>query len=103
MKREESPLKQKKDEGQENIIEDLGLLNVRIMRVLRKNDISPSESRIVSERVSQIRAMLSAWELLEREGKRKPTLATTIRHLRKSFLELEGMVKEARNDRFVNG
>jgi hypothetical protein len=87
------------DEEQKKIIEQLELQILSILRVLRKKDLSLSENRIVSEQLSQIRAMLSTSEQLERESKRNPALAKTIQYLQKSFIDLERMAKEARKER----
>jgi hypothetical protein len=52
----------------------------------------------LAERISLIRTLLATWEELERESGRGERFEQCIRYLKTGYSELEGIIKEIRND-----
>jgi len=67
-------------------------------RVLRKSAINPEDIRQLADYVTQVRVLLAELEQLETGSHRSETALSAISGLKQRYFELEGMVKEARNN-----
>ena len=67
-------------------------------RILRKSAIEPEDIRQLADYVTQVRVLLTELEQLETGSHRSETALSAISGLKQRYLELEGMVKEARNN-----
>jgi len=71
--------------------------------MLRKNNINLEDTRQLAGYVSQVRVLLAELERIETRLHRSETALSSITGLKQRYLELEGMVKEARNSLHRNG
>jgi hypothetical protein len=67
-------------------------------RVLRKTAMNTEDIRQLADYVTQVRVLLAELEQLETGSHCSETALSAISGLKQRYLELEGMVKEARNN-----
>ena len=66
--------------------------------LLRKNNVTLEDTRQLADYVTQVRVLLTELEHSEARLHRSETALSSIAGLKQRYLELEGMVKEARNN-----
>ena len=97
-------IRRKKDSHEEldRIFKTLENIKAGTLQLLANKNISLEESRLLCEHIARLRAVLADWENAEAGLDRDVQLKSTIRIMKMSFQELEGMMKEARNDLIKN-
>jgi DNA repair ATPase RecN len=66
--------------------------------MLRKNNVRLEDTRQLAEYVTQVRVLLAELERIETRVPRSETVLSSITRLKQRYRELEGMVKEVRNN-----
>lgn len=87
----------------ESLVTTLDGLYHTSRRVLRKSVINIEDMRQLADYVTQVRVLLAELEQLETGSHRSETTLSAISGLKQRYLELEGMVKEARNNLHPRG
>jgi hypothetical protein len=82
----------------ENIFRTLEDLYLTSRLMLGKNNINLDDTRQLAGYVTQVRVLLAELEHIETRLHRSETALSSIGGLKQRYLELEGMVKEARNN-----
>lgn len=79
------------------ILKTLDELYHTTRQMLRKSTITLEDTRQLAGYVTQVRVLLAELEHTETRLHRSETALSSISRLKQRYLELEGMVKEARN------
>ena len=87
----------------ENIFKTLDDLYHTSRQMLEKNNATLEDTRQLAGYVTQVRVLLAELEQIETRLHRSDTAMSTITSLKQRYLELEGMVKEVRNNLHRNG
>jgi hypothetical protein len=85
-------------EEQERLFNALHDLELRSRSGIGKKEYTHEEAEELARYVAQVRMLLTEWGLLEKGGGKNPKTVATLDDLRIRYRELEGMVKEVRND-----
>lgn len=78
------------------LIDEVDDLMGDVARVLDNVSVRLAESRVMADSIADIARLLGAWEILERRS--SGPKAEQIRSLKERILDIEGRIKEARND-----
>jgi len=81
-----------------NILTILVELDHTARRVLGKKDVTLEDTRRLADYVTQVRILLAELELIDARPSRFGMALSSISGLKERYWELEGMVKEVRNN-----